>query len=695
MKNPRLDQILLSAATLCGSMFMILYDAALASTWTGPSAMWSNTGSWMTTVPSAVGDVADFDTAPTANVTTTIAAGSPVTVGAINYGNSSVIGDFSWLITNTGGLTLNQDSGGAGFATLTNSNQTSGANNTLAISTGTLTLADNLKILVTTTDSQFINGAVSISSVIAGTGNVALNSSQPIDPGMSDTSTWGAIKLSAANTFVGNTTIEQGLVAFSNVVAFGPSASNTIFLGVGNANNVALVRTNASAALTVANPITVAGSQTGTVTLGAFHNTGSVTTTFTGNFTLGSTLTVSGLGNVNTRAVNLTGTISGSGGITKVGAGFVQIIPASLNNTYSGDTVVNEGSLVVAGTNGVPDGPGKGNVIVGPSGIFVTGANETINGLSGSGIVTTGSGSSRTLTMGGNDVTSAFTGTMQNNGARVFTLRKSGTGTFTHTGTSTYSGSSTVEAGTFNFTGNHTGAGGYSVLVDGTLAGIGSISSTISLTGKLSPGNAVDMNTVGTFTAGGLTFQSGSRGVFELKPGDTTVGSGINDYVDVVGAITAADLTTINIDIQAIGGGSLSGIGTWTLASYDTLAVTGTQTFNVTGVTGGYTIGFVPDDNMNQAGPGALKLTLGVTLPGDFNSDGKVNAADYVLWRKNPSGFLPSTYDTWRANFGNPPGSGSGLGVASAVPEPSTLGAMVAALLGSCVGGRKSRLRRD
>jgi len=56
---------------------------------------------------------------------------------------------------------------------------------------------------------------------------------------------------------------------------------------------------------------------------------------------------------------------------------------------------------------------------------------------------------------------------------------------------------------------------------------------------------------------------------------------------------------------------------------------------------------------------------------GDFNSDGKVNAADFVLWRKNPSSFLPSTYNTWRTNFGNPPGSGSGLDGAGTIPEPT------------------------
>jgi hypothetical protein len=86
-----------------------------------------------------------------------------------------------------------------------------------------------------------------------------------------------------------------------------------------------------------------------------------------------------------------------------------------------------------------------------------------------------------------------------------------------------------------------------------------------------------------------------------------------------------------------------------------------------------------------------------VGLPGDFNSDGKVDAGDYVTWRKNdgtnnalandnglgtPVG--ANHYALWRANFGNPPGAGSGLSGA-AVPEPGAamllligLGAVVA-----------------
>jgi hypothetical protein len=40
-------------------------------------------------------------------------------------------------------------------------------------------------------------------------------------------------------------------------------------------------------------------------------------------------------------------------------------------------------------------------------------------------------------------------------------------------------------------------------------------------------------------------------------------------------------------------------------------------------------------------------------LAGDHNDDGTVDAADYVVWRKNPAGFGGQQgYDDWRANFG-------------------------------------------
>ncbi|HEY3394943.1 MAG TPA: hypothetical protein VGK58_19720 [Lacipirellulaceae bacterium] len=76
-------------------------------------------------------------------------------------------------------------------------------------------------------------------------------------------------------------------------------------------------------------------------------------------------------------------------------------------------------------------------------------------------------------------------------------------------------------------------------------------------------------------------------------------------------------------------------------------------------------------------------------LEGDFNSDGKVDAADYVVWRKT-DGAQPG-YDMWRTNFGRTAGAGSSLG-GSAVPEPGTIGLGLLTLLAL---GRLRRARRQ
>jgi hypothetical protein len=79
------------------------------------------------------------------------------------------------------------------------------------------------------------------------------------------------------------------------------------------------------------------------------------------------------------------------------------------------------------------------------------------------------------------------------------------------------------------------------------------------------------------------------------------------------------------------------------------------------------------------------------TLAGDYNNDGIVNAADYVVWRNAAAGAtLPNDttpgvvtaadYAVWRANFGNSLAAGSGAATFSGVPEPS--GVLLAILAG-------------
>jgi PEP-CTERM motif-containing protein len=82
---------------------------------------------------------------------------------------------------------------------------------------------------------------------------------------------------------------------------------------------------------------------------------------------------------------------------------------------------------------------------------------------------------------------------------------------------------------------------------------------------------------------------------------------------------------------------------------------------------------------------------------GDYNVNGVIDAADYVVWRNTngQTGITPGTgadgnangsiesgdYDFWRAHFGNTLGSGA-LSQSGAVPEPSSL-LIIAGLL-SC-----------
>ena len=81
----------------------------------------------------------------------------------------------------------------------------------------------------------------------------------------------------------------------------------------------------------------------------------------------------------------------------------------------------------------------------------------------------------------------------------------------------------------------------------------------------------------------------------------------------------------------------------------------------------------------------ANTVNLVVYTSGDFNDDGIVNVADYVVWRKNVG--TQSEYDTWRSHFGQTIGLDSGATIdranGASVPEPMSA---VLWLLASAVG---------
>ena len=88
-------------------------------------------------------------------------------------------------------------------------------------------------------------------------------------------------------------------------------------------------------------------------------------------------------------------------------------------------------------------------------------------------------------------------------------------------------------------------------------------------------------------------------------------------------------------------------------------------------------------DNHEELAFDSISVMATDSIPGDYNHDGKVDAADYVVWRKGlGTAFTQDHYNTWRANFGTTLGSGSVASPNATIPEPTTLVTLIAAAVG-------------
>jgi hypothetical protein len=73
-------------------------------------------------------------------------------------------------------------------------------------------------------------------------------------------------------------------------------------------------------------------------------------------------------------------------------------------------------------------------------------------------------------------------------------------------------------------------------------------------------------------------------------------------------------------------------------------------------------------------------------VTGDYNHNGIVDAADYVVWRKGlGTTYLQNDYAIWRSHFGETASSGSGVITNVAVPEPATIVMLMLAVAGWCL----------
>lgn len=208
------------------------------------------------------------------------------------------------------------------------------------------------------------------------------------------------------------------------------------------------------------------------------------------------------------------------------------------------------------------------------------------------------------------------------------------------------------------------------VLQSNATIGLGPESVTAELTNVVSgdggllkngPGTLV-LSNAGNSYAGNTTFQNNSGTLRLLHPT-------LDDNADV---LFSSNNSFLNLDYT----------GTDTIRS---LFIAGTQQESgLWGAIGNLAADFTTD---RITGTGLLNVAIGPGLDGDYNDDGIVDAADYVMWRKNPNahGGTPGGYNVWVTNFGTTSGGGS----STAIPEPGTALLTVFALFATLTATRK------
>ena len=319
----------------------------------------------------------------------------------------------------------------------------------------------------------------------------------------------GTLTLTGINTFTGTTTVSAGTLALSG----GAAIADTSAVSLANTSGVTLLL-NASETL---------GSLAGGGTTG-------------GNVNLGSnTLTIGG----DSTNTSFSGVISGAGALTKIGTG-IQTLGGS--NTYAGDTTVTSGTLQIATAAAIPSGTGKGNL--GLTGTLdLNGNSITVNGLTGAGTVRSNIAGAAAITVGANDQTCSFGGTLIN-GTGTVALTKTGTGTLTLAGTNSYTGGTTITGGILsigadaNIGGTPGSATPNSIVING---GTLSTSTTFTLNAKRGIGvgptsgsgtGTLDVAAGTTLTYGGIIANNGSGtgGLTKTNTSGILVLSGSNTY---------------------------------------------------------------------------------------------------------------------------------------------------------------------
>jgi autotransporter-associated beta strand protein len=285
-----------------------------------------------------------------------------------------------------------------------------------------------------------------------------------------------------------------------------------------------------------------------------------------------------------------TGCMAGSFGLTKGGAGTLTIdtkvaehSPSTRHtslNTYTGPTTINGGTLEIAGTSVLGNGSYAGNIsIAGGAAFKYSGsATQTLSG------VISGDGS----------------------------LTQAGAGTLTLSGANSYTGATVADTGTLLVNGSLAAASTVTINFDAKLGGTGTIGGAVTVYGALAPGESAGTLTVNN----SLAMATGSAYEWQL-------GGIAADMVDVNGALTLASGWGLKLSND---GGTPA--DKYPLFTYDSFPGTFTAPVIDYGATG-WSGATVTRDMTDKT------IYLWFGTPGDTNSDGVIDAADYIALKQN------------------------------------------------------------
>jgi hypothetical protein len=232
----------------------------------------------------------------------------------------------------------------------------------------------------------------------------------------------------------------------------------------------------------------------------------------------------------------------------------------------------------------------------------------------------------------------------------------------------TFSGINIEQFGTLRLEGGSLDAQ-FVEIFGGTLSGQGTIrtgSGPIAGQVENRGGTVAPGIIVGTLTISGR-FANSAGGAIDIDIGGLTAGAQY-DQILVDGAVSLGG--SLNVSLVNLGGGTfVPALGN------------GFSILTGTSVGGTFTSLNLPALAARQmwlVGYGDTGVELKVTLPGDFDGNGAVNAADLDVWRaKLGTQYTGADYLLWQRYVGQ------SIGSASAVAEPSSVGLALLAAIGA------------